>query len=69
MELALFEVADIEHSTNLSDARNCLESGTYDLVILDITLPDGSGLELLSILSACGSACKRDPLSGVIGVQ
>ena len=52
VQLALCEVADIEHSTNLADARKRLETDIYDLVILDITLPDGSGLELLSILSA-----------------
>ena len=31
----------------LSEGRRALEQGTFDLLILDINLPDGSGLELL----------------------
>jgi len=52
VELALGELAHIDHATNLAAARNCLDAQSYDLVILDMALPDGSGLELLSTLSA-----------------
>jgi two-component system response regulator QseB len=34
--------------TTLEDARLSLETGSYDLVLLDLVLPDGSGLDLLS---------------------
>ena len=45
---ALFEDdADFEYATSLSAARNKLDNNNYNLVIIDISLPDGSGLELL----------------------
>ena len=34
--------------SDLKSARKQLADGAADLVLLDITLPDGSGLELLS---------------------
>ncbi len=44
----LFEdEADFEYATTVSDAHKKLASGVYDLVIVDMSLPDGSGLELL----------------------
>ncbi|MGO3751676.1 MAG: response regulator transcription factor [Peptoniphilaceae bacterium] len=33
---------------NISDAKKLLNNGGFDLVILDINLPDGSGLDLLT---------------------
>ncbi len=38
---------EIEHSYNLETARTMLNGGCYALVILDVNLPDGSGLDLL----------------------
>lgn len=44
----LFEdEADFEYATTLSEAHKKIAHGTYDLVIIDISLPDGSGLDLL----------------------
>ena len=40
---------------NLKDARVELESGIYSLVILDLNLPDGDGVELLSEIKGRGS--------------
>ncbi|MES2494280.1 MAG: ATP-binding protein [Pseudomonadota bacterium] len=51
VELALAAVADIDHAQNLAAARARLDAHSYDLVILDLALPDGSGLDLLSMLS------------------
>jgi len=46
---ALFEEdSDFEYATSLADARIKLTDHTFDLVILDMSLPDGSGLELLN---------------------
>ena len=44
------EVADTVHATNLAEARQMLAQCRYDLVILDLDLPDGSGKELLPLL-------------------
>ncbi|MDD5176379.1 MAG: CHASE domain-containing protein [Sterolibacterium sp.] len=43
-------VADIVQATNLAEARKMLAQSRYDLVILDLNLPDGSGKELLPLL-------------------
>lgn len=45
------EFAELDNATNLAAARRMLENNHYDLVILDISLPDGSGMELLPILN------------------
>jgi DNA-binding NtrC family response regulator len=34
-------------AANIEEARGCLETASYDLVFLDVKLPDGSGLNLL----------------------
>jgi two-component system phosphate regulon response regulator PhoB len=38
---------DIDLVPGISDARRLLAEGHYDLVLLDLNLPDGSGLDLL----------------------
>ncbi|CAH1073840.1 Histidine kinase [Candidatus Nitrotoga sp. 1052] len=45
------DTADLDHAGMLTEARQLLERCRYDLVILDLTLPDGSGQELLSLLN------------------
>jgi DNA-binding response OmpR family regulator len=42
---------EIQQAPDLQTAKALLEQEKYDLVIIDIGLPDGSGLELLPILS------------------
>ena len=44
------EVADVIQAANLAEARQMLAQCRYDLVILDLDLPDGSGKELLPLL-------------------
>jgi DNA-binding response OmpR family regulator len=39
-----------ESAANLGDAQNKLSSFQYDCIILDIMLPDGSGLELFAFI-------------------
>ncbi len=45
------DMADLDHAGTLAEARKLLELCRYDLVILDLTLPDGSGQELLPLLN------------------
>lgn len=45
-------IADVELAGSLAAARERLGTGDYALVILDIGLPDGSGLDLLALLNA-----------------
>lgn len=40
----------VDHTESIAMAREAADSGTYDLVLLDRTLPDGDGLTLLPIL-------------------
>ncbi len=53
VEIVTALVAETAHTTvagSLGQARSKLKKGTFDLVILDVRLPDGSGLDLLESL-------------------
>ena len=52
-----------EKATNFFDAEDKLISFNYDVVILDITLPDGSGIDLLKIIK------EKDSKVGVLIVS
>lgn len=45
---------NVDHAGSLGVARERLSKGLYDLVILDISLPDGDGLELIPLLNQPG---------------
>lgn len=47
---SLSDIADVVHAPTLLEAKRLFLKERVDLVILDITLPDGSGLKLLKIL-------------------
>lgn len=64
----------VDHANSLARARECLGSRAYDLVILDITLPDGDGLELVpffqltggpAVIIASGKGEERDRVLGL----
>ena len=42
----------VDWADDLATARDCLASAEYDMILLDITLPDGDGRELLSATRA-----------------
>ena len=44
-------LAEVDVAATLKQAHVCLDQNEYALVILDIDLPDGSGLDLLPRLS------------------
>lgn len=46
----LSEYCEMTWTTTLSASREVLEQETFDLVLLDIGLPDGSGLDLLEVI-------------------
>jgi len=52
-----------EKATNFFDAEDKLISFNYDVIILDITLPDGSGIDLLKTIK------ERDSSIGVLIVS
>jgi PAS domain S-box-containing protein len=51
VSVILRDTADLHRAWSLNEARIKLEEHEYDLVILDIGLPDGSGLNLLPLLN------------------
>lgn len=48
----LVDVASVERAEGLEEARRRLAVGPFDLVLLDLALPDGSGLDILPRLSS-----------------
>jgi PAS domain S-box-containing protein len=44
--------AGMDNASSLAEARIMLKQKRYDLVIMDITLPDGSGMDLLNDLNS-----------------
>jgi PAS domain S-box-containing protein len=48
----LQNVADVCYAANLQEAQQKLQQEIFDLILLDLGLPDGSGLELLPQLNA-----------------
>ncbi|GEM_PF-3958152 len=62
VSMTLGKIAEIIPAYNLQQAREEIGQKKLDLVLLDINLPDGSGLELLPLLSDR----PRDPIPVVI---
>ena len=60
----LFEEHDLRIARSLKDARRMLEEEAFSLIILDIQLPDGSGLELSAEIQAAHRSVPIMFLSG-----
>jgi DNA-binding response OmpR family regulator len=58
--LMLGELAEVSSASTLTDAHKMLSEQQFDLVILDLILPDGTGLELLPHVNQTG------PLTSVV---
>lgn len=52
VSVILQDVAHLVHAKNIEDARQKLADETFDLVLLDLGLPDGYGVELLSEINS-----------------
>lgn len=50
VEMALSSIANMDYTMLHSEAIEKINSNSYDLIILDIELPDGSGLDLCSYI-------------------
>jgi DNA-binding response OmpR family regulator len=49
----LQERCDLTWAASLSESKKRLQTEEFDLVLLDINLPDGSGLDLLEVIEHC----------------
>jgi len=56
--------AQLEHAKTIKMARQALADNHFDLVLLDLALPDGSGLELIPIIDQCSPTTKLIIFSG-----
>jgi signal transduction histidine kinase/DNA-binding response OmpR family regulator len=50
LRLSLQDLSEFVHATTLSEAKKYLSSEIFDLVILDVNLPDGKGTDLLPLM-------------------
>jgi len=67
---------DVEAAGNVAEARASLEKRPPDLVVLDVTLPDGSGLDVLGSLAKPGErvptimlTARSDETDRVVGLE
>ena len=52
VKLILNDVVDIDQAETLKHARDLIARNKYSLILLDLTLPDGSGMSIVSELRA-----------------
>ena len=57
--------ADLVQATTLTEARAAIAAGPIDLVLLDVQLPDGSGLQLATEICARAGEGPRPPIIAV----
>jgi DNA-binding NtrC family response regulator len=55
-EYAMTKGCKVEVASTCQEAEKLIESNTFDLLLLDISLPDGDGLHLLKRMSAAGQS-------------
>ena len=54
-ELLLKEDYEPVYACNCKEGRSLFTEGTFDLIILDVMLPDGNGLDLCSFIRSAGA--------------
>ena len=56
---------DVRGARSMAEARNVADEGAFDLLLCDIGLPDGSGLELIRELRTRGAGNGHPPFKGI----
>lgn len=51
VQFILDDIAEIDQVTSLQQSRGLLREKRYDLVLLDLHLPDGTGMEIVNELA------------------
>jgi DNA-binding response OmpR family regulator len=59
LEVSLGDSVEVTRALTLAEAKRFIVARSFDLVVLDVGLPDGSGIDLLPLLGAGG---KRVPV-------
>jgi CheY-like chemotaxis protein len=54
----------VRSAATVSDARDLIQHGSFDLLIVDLTLPDGSGFEVLAAMKLRHPHARSISLSG-----
>lgn len=64
VDVVLKDITEIVHVDNIKDAKEKLDNESFDLILLDFTLPDGSGQALLKKIHALKNSPPVIVLSG-----
>lgn len=64
-ELLATPVYSVIHSTNLGDAYDQIAGNSFDVILLDLSLPDGHGLETFLAMISCASSIPIIILTGL----
>ena len=69
-EIDLPEEMNIDECSNLTESLTCVSQNDYDLIILDLTLPDAEGIETISTMLSHLETCnKRIPIIILTGSE
>jgi len=59
----------VSEAARVSEALKLLAQSTYDLLLLDVKLPDGTGLDILRHLNSAGITTPAIMLTGMSGLD
>ncbi|MCZ6775611.1 MAG: response regulator [Ignavibacteria bacterium] len=59
----------LDEAGDAPQAMEMLQSGNYDLMLLDITLPGKSGMDVLKYVKEEGLRCRVIMLTGIVGLS
>lgn len=59
----------VQTATSIAEAKDLFSKSHFDLVILDLNLPDGSGLNLASVLSQINPSTPMNPMGSLNSIN